>query len=175
MRDLEQPDPAADTAWPLACAGVASVLALLAACFVELLLAVPLPGWFYAIALGTIAILASFGLAPRRHRWNLAATMHAIWVGCALLGLVTLHLVPWTTRKPFLAALDRVCIGMTYEEVEEIMSDYRQGTGWQTPEGELRTPGMLVFRHSDDARFNSDWGMVTFVDGRVTKVAFSPD
>jgi hypothetical protein len=44
-----------------------------------------------------------------------------------------------------------------------------------TAAGEMSLQNSVVFRHSDDGRFNSDWGIVEFQDGRVVGVRFSPD
>ena len=44
-----------------------------------------------------------------------------------------------------------------------------------TESGELAIEISLVFRHSDDGAFNADWGIVSFADGRVMNVEFSPD
>jgi hypothetical protein len=110
--------------------------------------------------------------------------------------------VDWTTRKPFLRDLARVRVGMTEAEVRHIMGRYTQGTGWPanpfdtstnatgtltdvgsgsqystttSPSGEMATQGLLVFRHSTDGAFNSDWGIVCLSNGRVVGVEFSPD
>jgi hypothetical protein len=112
--------------------------------------------------------------------------------------LIILHAVPWNSRKGFVRDLDRVRIGMTAEEVDAIMGKYMKGTGWPagpettahvltevnsgnvtntytTPEGELGIQDSVVYRHSNGAEFNSDWGVVTLKDGRVVRTHFSPD
>jgi len=67
---------------------------------------------------------------------------------------------------------------MTVEEVRRTMTGYTEGTGWDDPgrpREELHIQGALVFRHSNEPEFNSDWGIVWIANGRVTKVEFSPD
>ncbi len=82
------------------------------------------------------------------------------------------------------------------------MGHYMEGTGWPAFPGNGPTngPGMLnivgsgsqyhtetslsgvmtvrdslVFRHSDEGAFNSDWGIISLSNGRVVRVEFSPD
>jgi hypothetical protein len=113
--------------------------------------------------------------------------------------LMLLFLVPWNGRKVFLRDLDKVHAGMTANEVETIMGKYMKGTGWPVPaedksapvltdvatgrrnqtyrtdSGELGIKDAVVYRHSNEGAFNSDWGIVHFEDGRVTGTEFSPD
>ncbi len=92
--------------------------------------------------------------------------------------IAALYLIPWTTRKPFLWALDSVKPGMTLTEVRQAMAGYMEGTGWRYPGsvgGEISIQGAVVFRHSDDPQFNADFGIVYLANGRVTHVEFSPD
>ena len=75
---------------------------------------------------------------------------------------------------------------MSVREVRGIMAGYMEGTGWpanpfaesnessESP-GQLAIPDALVFRHSDEPAYNSDWGIVSFQAGRITKVEFSAD
>jgi hypothetical protein len=170
---------------------VFGALAAVVSAFAEILLALPLPVWFYGLS-GLLVILPVV-IRPS----HLSA-----FVAVALIGfLIAFHLVPWTSRKPFLHQLNKVRPGMTEAEVRVIMTGYKEGTGWpaapwQPPgfKGTLEAPGSsntfrtvtdtnsrialidsLVFRHSDDGRFNSDWGVVEFKDGRVIRVQFMPD
>jgi len=117
-----------------------------------------------------------------------------------LLALVILYLVPWNSRKPFLRDLEKVKTGMTVAEVEAIMGGYMKGTGWpampdsgsstgqltevgsgitmstsNSPSGELVIQDSITYRHSNDGAFNSDWGIVTFKDGKVVARTFMPD
>lgn len=144
----------------------------------ELVLSWPVPGWLYAGA-ALLFGLALVRIEPiRRQRLQLAV------LAVAVIALALLHWVPWTSRKPFLQDLGRVHPGMTESEVRSVMAEWKVGTGWpanpfRSPAtggaGEMRIPDSLVFRHSDDGEFNSDWGVVEFVDGRVSKVSFSAD
>jgi hypothetical protein len=161
------------------------------AVFAEVLLAHPLPLWLYGI-LGALSV-APVILLPNR----LTVGAAVLVVGCLLACL----LVPWTSRKPFLQRLHTIRPGMTESQVRQIMAGYKEGTGWPAAPGQhIGTAGTLqevgsgasfrtttgtngnlalaeslVFRHSDDARFNSDWGVVGFKDGRVVRVEFLPD
>ncbi len=98
--------------------------------------------------------------------------------------VAALYFVDWTTRKPFLRDLDRIRVGMTEAEVRQIMGRYMEGSGWPAipgsstnAQGTLNIVGSdsLVFRHSNDGAFNSDWGIISLSSGRVVSVEFSPD
>ncbi len=166
------------------------LLAVMLSVLVELVLNMPLPfggyagAFFAAVAGGACAVV----LDPRRER--LVFTLG--WTGVLCLALTILYAVPWTSRKPFLRDLDRVSVGMTPLEVDKIMAPYIRGTGWpRNPFVEVRSPSSgtidaprgaelqiadsVVFRHSNEAAFNSDWGVVTFRNGVVSKVDFMPD
>lgn len=41
--------------------------------------------------------------------------------------------------------------------------------------GELQIVDAVTYRHSDEGEYNSDWGVVSFQNGRVSKVEFMPD
>ena len=172
-------------------ASVALVLFALA----EMALAWPVTGWLYLalIVASAIALLRWRSLTAQR------AQVVAFVVVSLLIGL--LYLVPWTSRKPFLRDLYSIRPGMDEAQVRQIMSGYMEGTGWParipgasedvqhvidplsggayatagTATGEMGIQDSLVFRHSNDGRFNADWGVVTFHDGRVVDVSFSPD
>ena len=114
--------------------------------------------------------------------------------------LAILYFVPWNTRKPFMRDLEKVQIGMTGDQVEEIMGRYMKGTGWpvmpgassptgqlvdaasgitmattNSPSGELVIRDSITYRHSNKGAFNSDWGVVRFSNGIVTAKVFMPD
>jgi hypothetical protein len=156
----------------------------------------PVAGWLYlsvAVAFG----MALIRIAPvRTQRVRLAALLAV----CAV--VAALRFVDWTSRKPFLRDLARVRVGMTESQVKQIMSRYIEGTGMPrspveastnvhgtltdaatgaqystglSASGEMTIENALVFRHSHDARFNADWGIVRLSKGRVVGVEFSPD
>jgi hypothetical protein len=167
-----------------------AITVILAALF-EILALVPLPGWFYLLC---IIVVAGAGLLLRRTQAKLAVLVSALLLGC-------LHLVPWSSRKPFLRDLANIKPGMSVEEVRSVMARYVEGTGWPTnpftedgggvlqeagtdrefqieanTAGEMEIQNSIVFRHNpDDGRFNSDWGVVEFSHDRVIKVSFLPD
>ena len=115
--------------------------------------------------------------------------------------LAAVLLIRGTSRQRFLRDLDRIQVGMTAIEVERIMAGYMKGIGakWQPPpgmgavssitevgsgqslptamdsKGELQFTGSITFRHSNAARYDSDWGIVRFQDGRVVDVQFMAD
>jgi hypothetical protein len=159
-------------------------------------LAFPVPRWLY-LTLGLAFVVALVRPTNPRSQLRPLGALSAV-----LALLAALHLVDWTTRKPFLRDLDRIQIGMTEAEARQVMGRYLEGTGWpanpfqtnsvapgtltdlgsgsshattHSPSGELVLARSLVFRHSNDGAFNSDWGIVSLSHGRVTGIQFSPD
>jgi hypothetical protein len=145
---------------------------------------------------GLVCCLVLLPLVLWRFRWAK--------VGVCLVFLLALFLlwrIQWSTQEPFLRDLGRIRSGMTVAQVEAIMKPYIKGTGWPAPDsvkagkqgsltalchdfttkttaspsGELVMEDCLVYRHSNDAAFNSDWGVVQIRNGRVVRVRFLPD
>jgi signal transduction histidine kinase len=173
-----------------------AAIALAMFAFCEIGMAYPVAWWLYLF----VAIAFTAGLirpVPVRSQLaRLGALMAVIIV------LAALYLVEWTTRKPFLHDLGRVHVGMTETEVRHIMGRYMEGTGWPampgsspsnapgrlnvagstsqystetSSSGEMVIRDSLVFQHSKDGAFNSDWGIISLSSGRVVSVQFSPD
>ena len=172
----------------------ASALTLFALC--EIGLAYPVAWWLYL----SVAIAFAAGLiratSVRSQFRRIVALVAVITV------IAALYFVEWTTRKPFLRDLGRVRTGMTEAEVRQIMGRYMEGTGWPaipgsspsnapgtlniagsasqystatSSSGEMVIRDSLVFRHSNDGAFDSDWGIISLSSGRVVSVEFSPD
>jgi len=158
-------------------------------------MAYPVAWWLYLTVTFVFAATLIRPVALRSQVGRLCAF-------AAVIAFVTmLYLVDWTTRKPFLRDLARVRVGMTEAEVRHIMGRYMEGTGWPaspfetptnsstlsivgsssqystttSPDGHMVIRDSLVFRHSLDGAFNSDWGIVSLSSGRVVRVEFSPD
>ena len=171
-----------------------TALTLFALC--ELGLAYPVAWWLYL----SVAFIFAAGLirpVPVRSQIGRLGGLAAITAVVA-----ALYFAEWTTRKPFLRDLDRIRVGMTEAEVRQIMGRYMEGTGWPalpgnspsnspgtlniagsasqystetSSSGEMLISDSLVFRHSNDGAFNSDWGIISLSTGRVVSVEFSPD
>lgn len=172
----------------------ALALALLALC--EVGLSYPVAWWLYLLVVVAFAA-ALIRPAPVRHQLARVAVLTAV-----IAVIAALYFVEWTSRKPFLRDLARVQVGMTETEVRHVMARYLEGTGWPampgsspsnttgtvniagsgsrystvtSPAGQMTLRDALVFRHSNEGAFNSDWGIVRFSSGRVVRVEFSPD
>jgi hypothetical protein len=174
---------------------VIASLALALFALVEVPLAMPVVWWLYL----SLVPLFAFGLLrfqPASSRTRRLAAFAGV-----VAFIAALYFVPWSSRKPFLHDLYSIRPGMTEAEVRRIMGRYIEGTGWPavyggtpagtgtltdlgtggthatgtTPAGELTIQSSLVFRHSTDGAFNSDWGIVALKDGKVTGVSFSAD
>lgn len=164
----------------------------------ELGVGYPVAWWLYG------GCFVAFGAGILRRK-QYRAQIGGIVIWAVLGGVCwLLYELEWNSRKGFLRDLNKVQIGMSESEVREIMAGYMEGTGWpessfgeQGPDGgpkplyiagsdssyattnsesgEMMIAGALVFRHSDEGSFNSDWGIVSFTEGKVTGVKFSPD
>jgi hypothetical protein len=118
--------------------------------------------------------------------WKAPARDKLLIVGSLVVIFVGMRFVDWNSRKPFLRDLYRIKKGMTPAQVDQIMADYMIGgavspdnpgirlDGRLLEQGEQAT-GMISYRHTNEGWGNSDFGEVTFVDGRVVNVHFSPD
>ena len=185
---LRLPGPSAMRVSLIALASIA--LALFALC--EVGMAYPV-GWLY---LSVAVAFAAGTIRPVSARSQLAR-LGAVAVIIAV--VAALYLVEWTTRKPFLRDLDRIRVGMTEAEVREMMGRYMEGSragqpfpafprvpalnivgnDWQystetSPSGQMVIRDSLVFRHSSDGAFNSDWHHFAF-ERQGRDVEFSPD
>ena len=162
----------------------------------EVGMAYPVALWLY------LAVAVAFAAGLIR-RLPVRSQLHRIGALMAVVAVIAaLYFVEWTTRKPFLRDLDQIRVGMTEAEVRRIMGRYMEGTGWPTspfdtstngtstltdvgsgsrystitsPSGEMIVRVSLVFRHSTNGAFSSDWGIVSLSSGRVVRVEFSPD
>jgi hypothetical protein len=94
-----------------------------------------------------------------------------------LILLVSLRFVNWNSRKPFLRDLYRIDVGMTYPQVERIMSGYERSFATDVPVDEQGQPvtGRVAYTHTDAAWGDSDVGLLTFENGRVAEIDFLPD
>jgi len=167
----EPDDDDDDTALEPVAAGIATataVLSLSAAGFVELVLAKPLPGTFYAASIAMLALATARALLAAPRPLGLSAIVNGSWWLGAALALLALFVTPWTSRKPFLHQLEAIEPGMSRGEVLQIMDGYARGEGAERDDA-------LVFRHSDDARFYSDSAIVTFAGEKVASVEFRSD
>jgi hypothetical protein len=131
----------------------------------------------YAAFWALVLLLLLWG-APARHKLLILALLAIV--------LFSVRWVDWNSRKPFLRDLYRIKEGMTAAQVDQIMGDYMTGGGVPpgspgirldgrlVEQGELAT-GTISYRHTNEWWGNSDWGVVTFEDGRAVDRWFSPD
>lgn len=121
--------------------------------------------------------------------------------GLFLMAMIGLWVSPIESRQPFLRSLYSIQPGMTPVQVDAIMGKYWKGINWRrtpfpsssvAPEvfsevggsthqtrtdsrGRMQFIDSITYRHSDEAEYNADFGVVSFSNGRVTKVEFLPD
>ena len=148
----------------------------------------------------TLDLFAAVSLYPR-----FVAAYMAFWVligGLLLRGIpvrlrlmllfvfvaqvTAIRFVNWNSRKPFLKDFYRIEEGMTPAQVDQIMNGYTGGNYGGPPlsltdmryefndQGEIVT-GWVTYRHTEEGWGDSDWGTVTFEDGRVVRIHVSPD
>jgi hypothetical protein len=105
-------------------------------------------------------------------------------LGLFALLLFSVQFVNWNSRKPFLRSFHRIDVGMSASQVEQIMlgymKDYGGGPPGSWPQTQFDDEGAIVngsatFRHTREGWGDSDWGVVTFEDGRVVETRFLPD
>ncbi|HYO98492.1 MAG TPA: hypothetical protein VER33_28510 [Polyangiaceae bacterium] len=130
---------------------------------VELVLAIPATPLIY-IAYGAVAGFIQLSLLPSDSQ-----RLRLLQVAALAATLVVLHLVPWTSRKVFLAAYNRIEPGMTIEAAHSLVAPHSIEPHLQTGET------VRGYKHSRAARFDSDIGLVHFSNGRVTRTEFLPD
>jgi hypothetical protein len=98
----------------------------------------------------------------------------------------SVRFIDWNSRKPFLRDFYRIKEGMTESQVDQIMSGYMKGYFGGPPpslreyEPEFDEQGKIVtswvtYRHTDEGWGDSDWGVVTFENGRVVRTEFLHD
>lgn len=129
---------------------------------------------FMAIAVCLAVVGAVLG-HPGRSR-----VLRAIVIAVAALVIAR---IDWTVEKEFVRTLHRIELGMSEDQVREIMANYPEGTGWPSnphdersrPGEELRVADQLIFRPTTKSG-DANWGMVKIGEnGRVVAVEFSPD
>lgn len=161
-------------AFAMCCAGLLSAWLLF-----DLLTTGAAPWWVCTLVLAVLAAPATCYALSMQRRWAHTTLL-------TVLGLtVLLALLPWNPRKRFVRTLLAVQPGMTVAQVDALLADYLLGAGakWQAGgvAGEPSTldeqgAGTRIYRWNDhDGAYDSDWGMVTFVAGRVSMVEFLPD
>ncbi len=169
---------------------ICSIIALVLFALTEVLLSWPVAWWLYAILACIFIVTLALGFTK-------ISIPRLTIILSSLISMATLYSIEWSSRKPFLRDLYSVRVGMTEQQVVKIMGKYISGTGFpanpysnpselhdntgkaykteSTSDGFLHLPGRLVFRHSDTSEFGADWGIVSFLNGRVVDVEFSPD
>jgi hypothetical protein len=103
-------------------------------------------------------------------------------LGLFVMVAFSVRFMDWNSLKPFLKDFYRIKEGMTPAQVEQIMGDYMKGGG--APLGSPKTKfnergeivtGTVTYRHTNEGWGDSDWGVVTFENGRVVQIEFLPD
>jgi len=101
----------------------------------------------------------------------------------------------YDSRNTFLADLYRLKIGDSKDKVDEIMGKYLKGTNWPTSGKQITIPGTKrekfeidtsktdqltlknceVFRHSNEGKYDSDWGIICYKNNIVEYLDFAHD
>jgi hypothetical protein len=103
-------------------------------------------------------------------------------LGLFVLALVAVRFVDWNSRKPFLAEFRSIEVGMTQDQVDDIMGTYMKHYGGSSPQDDYvldeqgtLVRGLVTYRHTDQSWGDSDWAVVVFEDGNVVETRFLPD
>ena len=89
--------------------------------------------------------------------------------------ILSFRFLDWNSRKPFLRDLYHIRIGMTMGEVEQRMAGYLNKPKPDDPPRLLRTNDELIYRPSNEAAYNADWGIIVIKEGKVEAVSYSSD
>jgi hypothetical protein len=104
--------------------------------------------------------------------WAIPRRRNLIVLALFVAAIACVQSIDWNTRKPFLRALGQVHAGMRVAEVDGVMAAYMRSPA--VP-GQLSASGQVIYRHTDEAWGNSDWGVVSYAQERVVRVEFLPD
>jgi len=155
-----------------------SWFALSAFLILDLLFAVSLSYRFVALYAAFWALVGALLLYDRSLYGKLIVLALLVFV------LWGVRFVDWTSRKPFLRDFYRIQEGMTPAQVDRIMEGYIRETGGGPPGSESQygynergeiVSGWVTYRHTDKGWGDSDMGVVTLRQGRVTETEFLPD
>lgn len=140
------------------------VFAVAFAAFCDWVFAGLLPFTLYLvyIAAWTILLLPLAGWRPSRNNRRNGLIL------ISFAAIVLLLYVAPSKRERFLHDLHRVSPGMTRAEAESIMSKYDRSGGQPDLE-------QSIFRHTVTGSRSADFGVVTYVNDRVTSVEFLVD
>ena len=106
---------------------------------------------------------------PMRQRMALA--------GVLVSAVFAVRFVDWDGRKPFLRDFNQVQLGMTADQVDEVMAGYIKSTSPfvnTSIQGEIQT-GSVSYQHTTEGSGDADIAQVTFAGGRVVARTFYPD
>jgi hypothetical protein len=118
----------------------------------------------------TGAFAAFFALPALLLLWRAPWRTKLALISTFLLLILLVRNFEWNTRKPFLRAMNTVQMGMTPAQVDAAMRGFMRG-----PAQGISEYGTVVYRHTDEGWGNADIGLITFGDGQVAKVEYSPD
>jgi hypothetical protein len=107
----------------------------------------------------------------------LPARQKLVLGGLLATAVLGVRFVDWDSRKPFLRDFYQIQTGMTYEEVDELMTGYDKNISpfiSTTSAGSLQT-GAVSYLHTNEGWGDSDVGLITFAGGRVISRNYYPD
>jgi hypothetical protein len=112
-------------------------------------------------------------LLLRRTPRQLRLSLLILFVGA----MITISLINWDSRKPFLRHFYQVEVGMTATQADQVMQGYMKFISPMTQvneRGEILA-GPVSYRHTEEGWGDSDVGLLIFKNGRVVETDFYPD
>jgi len=97
--------------------------------------------------------------------------------GVLVSAVFAVRFVDWDGRKPFLRDFNQVQLGMTADQVDEVMAGYIKSTSPfvnTSIQGEIQT-GSVSYQHTTEGSGDADIAQVTFAGVRVVASTFYPD
>lgn len=100
-----------------------------------------------------------------------------VLAGVLVSAVFAVRFVDWDSRKPFLRDFNQIRLGMTAEEVDEVMADYIKYTSQfanTSIQGEIQM-GAVSYQPTVEGWGDADIAQVTFAGGRVVATIYYPD
>ena len=96
--------------------------------------------------------------------------------GVLVSAVFAVRYIDWDGRKPFLRDFNQIQLGMTAEEVDEVMADYTKLASpfAKTSLSGAVQMGAITYQHSTENRLDVDLAHITFAGGHVIAATFYP-
>ena len=108
---------------------------------------------------------------------SLPVKQRFLLTGVLISAVFAVRYIDWDSRKPFLRDFNQIQLGMTAEEVDELMADYIKNVSPfvnTSTEGEVQM-GTVSYHYTNEGWDVANTGQITFAGGHVIAATFYPD